>query len=47
MFTEKLEKVCFDNSILLFAIGEKPYYEFFEELKYEPIYSLNNIGENE
>ena len=21
--------------------------EFFEELKYEPIYSLNNIGENE
>ena len=21
--------------------------EFFEELEYEPIYSLNNIGENE
>lgn len=31
---KKLEKICFDNSILLFAIGEKPYYEYLEELKY-------------
>tara|TARA_B100000768_G_C11279013_1_gene377469 strand:- start:1458 stop:2234 length:777 start_codon:yes stop_codon:yes gene_type:complete len=29
-----LEKVCFDNSIILFIIGEKPYYEFIDEHKY-------------
>jgi len=31
---KKLEKICFDNSILLFAIGERSYYEYLEELKY-------------
>tara|TARA_B110000977_G_scaffold200079_1_gene289375 strand:- start:529 stop:1305 length:777 start_codon:yes stop_codon:yes gene_type:complete len=29
-----LEKLCFDNSIILFIIGEKPYYEYIDEHKY-------------
>ena len=34
-----LSKICFDNSIILFIIGEKPYYEYVNDLKF-----FNNIN---
>ena len=45
------ETALFMHDLANYLIDSSDNYwetiEFFEELKYEPIYSLNNIGENE
>ena len=46
-----LETELFMHDLANYLIDSSDNYwetiEFFEELEYEPIYSLNNIGENE